>query len=84
MARVPLVQDVLGWTALHWAASSGHVDAAKALLAAGANVTAATVRGAVACAGAGTGSFAVVSWSVVGSCWRGYYVWFAWWWYRMY
>jgi ankyrin repeat protein len=59
MVRVAVVQDVLSWTALHWAASSGHVDAAKALLAAGANLTSTDVRGDVACAGAGTGCIAV-------------------------
>jgi ankyrin repeat protein len=48
MVRVAVVQDVLGSTALHRAAGSGHVDAVKALLAAGANVTATDVRGDVA------------------------------------
>jgi hypothetical protein len=43
MVRVALVQYG-DWTALHRAASSGHVDAVKALLAAGANVTATDVR----------------------------------------
>jgi ankyrin repeat protein len=47
MVRVAVVQDVQGRTALHRAASNGHADAVKALLAAGANVTATDVRGAV-------------------------------------
>jgi len=38
------VGQVGGWTALHRAADNGHVDAVKALLAAGANVTATDVR----------------------------------------
>ncbi len=59
MVRVAVVQDVLGSTALHEAAGSGHVDAVKALLGAGANVTATDVRGDAACDGAGTGSIAV-------------------------
>jgi hypothetical protein len=50
MARVPVVQTYKS-TALHMAASSGHVDAVKALLAAGANVTATDVRGDAACVG---------------------------------
>jgi len=45
MVRVVVVQDLLGSTALHEAAGSGHVDTVKALLAAGANLTATTVRG---------------------------------------
>jgi hypothetical protein len=48
---VPLVQYVLDWTALHEGAGNGHVDAVKALLAAGANVTATDVRGDAACVG---------------------------------
>ncbi len=44
MVCVPVVQNE-GLTALHWAASNGHVDVVKALLAAGANVTARSVRG---------------------------------------
>jgi hypothetical protein len=37
-----------GWTALHRAAQKGHTDVVKALLAAGANVSATTtVRGLV-------------------------------------
>jgi hypothetical protein len=67
------------WTALHLAASNGHVDAVKARLTAGTNLTATDVRGDVPCVGAGTGSIAVsvessgtmISWSVVGNCWRG-------------
>jgi hypothetical protein len=43
MVGVPVVQDG-GRTALHRAASSGHMDAVKALLAGGANVTARDVR----------------------------------------
>ncbi len=50
MVRVALVQDV-GCTALHEAAGNGHVDAVRALLAAGANVTATDVRGDVPCVG---------------------------------
>jgi hypothetical protein len=50
MVRVPMVQDG-GWTALHEAASSGHVDAVKALLAAGSDVTATDVRGDAVCVG---------------------------------
>jgi hypothetical protein len=91
MVRMPMVQNV-GWTTLHRAADNGHVDVVKALLAAGANVTATCVRGDVACVGARTGDVGVsverlrtmVSWSVVGNCWRGCYVWFAWRLYRMY
>ncbi len=85
-----LVVQKEGLTALHWAASAGHVDVVKALLAAGANVTARNVRGDEPGVGAGTGCIAVsvewsdamISWSVVGIYWRGY-VWFAWRWYRM-
>jgi hypothetical protein len=55
---MPMVQSCKS-TALHRAAGNGHVDAVKALLAAGADVTATDVRGDVACIGAGTGSFAV-------------------------
>jgi ankyrin repeat protein len=58
MVRVLVVQNE-GLTALHMAAFHGHVDAVKALLAGGANVTATTVRGDVACVGAGTGCIAV-------------------------
>ncbi len=42
------VVQVRNFAALHLAASSGHVDAVKALLAAGADVTATDVRGDVA------------------------------------
>ncbi len=58
MVCVPTVQTYM-LTALHRAADNGHVDAVKALLAAGANVTATDVRGDVPCVGAGTGSVGV-------------------------
>jgi hypothetical protein len=75
---LPVVQ-IRNLSALHKAASNGHMDTVKALLAAGADVTATDVRGDVPCVGAGTGSIAVsvelsgtmVPWSVVGNCWRG-------------
>jgi ankyrin repeat protein len=50
MVRVPVVQYG-GRTALHRAADNGHVDAVKALLAAGSDVTATDVRGDLACVG---------------------------------
>jgi hypothetical protein len=53
MVCVPVVQGG-GRTALHEAAWNGHVDAVKALLAAGSDVTATTVRGDAAYVGAGT------------------------------
>ncbi len=58
MVCVAVVQDE-GLTALLWAASHGHVDVVKALLSAGANVTATDVRGDAACVGAGTGNIGV-------------------------
>ncbi len=63
MVCVAVVQDE-GLTALHEAAGSGHVDVVKALLAAGAGVTARDVRGDLASVGTGAGSIGVsVEWS---------------------
>jgi ankyrin repeat protein len=53
MVCVLVVQDE-DWTALHAAADNGHVAVVKALLAAGADVTATTVCGDVPYVGAGT------------------------------
>ncbi len=39
--------QVDGWTALHMTAANGHTDIVKALLGAGANVSATAVRGLV-------------------------------------
>ncbi len=62
MVCVAVVQNE-GLTALPMAAGNGHVDAVKALLAGGADVTASDVRGEVPCVGAGPGSITVsVKW----------------------
>ncbi len=46
LACLSLMQ-VDGWTALHMTAANGHTDIVRALLGAGANVSATAVRGLV-------------------------------------